>query len=119
MLLTDFLLSLFTDKKRLLIYGFYFTIRQGFRKIMCQFINILRAAFARLDPESKKKIDNLTVFFCTFAICGCKSCSKNVDEIDPMRYVSWKRKIAILAQIKLEFRFPLLLLVFPCFLVPE
>jgi len=27
------------------------------------FIHILRAAFTRADPESAKKIDNLTVFF--------------------------------------------------------
>jgi len=32
------------------------------------FINVLRTAFALVDPESIKKIDNLTVFFTLF--CG-------------------------------------------------
>ncbi len=46
------------------------------------FINIPLSAFARPDPESTKKTDNLTVFFCAFGICVCKSSSQSIDEID-------------------------------------
>jgi len=49
------------------------------------FINILRAAFTREEPESAKKTVKLSIFFCAFGICAHKSCSLNVGEIDAKR----------------------------------
>ncbi len=40
------------------------------------------AAFTHTDPKSAKKTDGLTVFFCAFGICRCKSCAYNVGEIN-------------------------------------
>jgi hypothetical protein len=51
--------------------------------IYVNFINILWAAFAHADPKSAKNSDNLNVFFWAFGICTSKSCSQNIDEIDP------------------------------------
>jgi hypothetical protein len=39
------------------------------------FINVLRAAFAREDPKSTKKYSKVVRLFCTFGIFLCKSCS--------------------------------------------
>jgi len=46
------------------------------------FTNILLEAFTHADPKSAKNTVKLSVSFCAFGICPCKSCSKNVDEID-------------------------------------
>jgi hypothetical protein len=45
-------------------------------------INEQQAAFAHEDPKSAKKTDNLAVFL-RFWDCTRKSCSQNVDEINP------------------------------------
>jgi len=37
------------------------------------YTNFLQAAFMNADPKSTKKTNDLTVFFCAFAICVCKS----------------------------------------------
>jgi len=39
------------------------------------FTNVLQAAFMLSDPESTKKLLDLTVFFYAFGICAFKSCS--------------------------------------------
>jgi hypothetical protein len=46
-------------------------------------MSILRAQIPKLRAESTKKTDGLTVF-CAFGICARKSCSLNVDEIEPV-----------------------------------
>jgi len=56
------------------------------------FINVLRTAFSLVDPESVKNTVKSSVSFYTFGICACKSCTKNVDEIEPR---SRKRKISV------------------------
>jgi hypothetical protein len=49
----------------------------------CQFHQWSTSPLVCADPESAKKTDNLTVFFCAFRICAHKSCLYNVDQIDP------------------------------------
>jgi len=39
------------------------------------FTNVLHKAFMLVDPESVKKIENLTVFFNDSGICEHKSCT--------------------------------------------
>ncbi len=46
------------------------------------FINVLSAALMLLDPKSIKRHWWLNCIFDTVRICTCKSCLKNVDEID-------------------------------------
>ncbi len=46
------------------------------------FINVQQAAFACTDPKVHKKL-TIWLSFCAFGICGRKSCSYNVEEIDP------------------------------------
>jgi len=47
------------------------------------FTNVLRAAFTLVDPESFKNTVKSSVSFYAFGICGRKSCTKSVDEIEP------------------------------------
>ncbi len=49
------------------------------------FTNVLRAAFSQVDPKSVKNTVKPIVSFYTFGICGHKSCTQNVDEIEPSR----------------------------------
>jgi len=46
------------------------------------FTNVLRTAFALVDPESVKNTVKSSVSFYTFGINERKSCTLNVDEID-------------------------------------
>jgi len=47
------------------------------------FTNILRAALTLKDPESVKNTVKSSVSFYAFGTCGRKSCTQNVDEIEP------------------------------------
>ncbi len=62
------------------------------------FINILRAAFRRASPKSKKIYSQVVSLFWAFGIYAHKSCSKNVDEID-----TWYLKIADQVTIGVAF----------------
>jgi len=47
------------------------------------FINILQEAFTRTDPESKKKTDNLTVFFALSGSALVKAACKWLVKLTP------------------------------------
>jgi len=49
------------------------------------------SSFCACRSWKHKKTDNLNVSFDTFGICVQKSCSKNVDEIDPSSICRFKR----------------------------
>jgi len=75
----------------------YFEIVMKYRKNECfgffratdatatgvNFINVLRTAFTLVDPESVKRYWRLNCIFCAFGIYKRKSCTLNVDEINP------------------------------------
>jgi len=47
------------------------------------FTNGLRKAFTHADPKIAKNSVKLSVSYCAFRICACKSFAFIVDEIDP------------------------------------
>jgi len=47
------------------------------------FTNILLAALTLVDPKSIRNTVKSSVTSYTFGICELKSCTKNVDEIEP------------------------------------
>jgi len=47
------------------------------------FVNILCAAFASLDPKSSKKIDNLTIFFPLLGSAHVKAAQKTLMKLAP------------------------------------
>jgi len=47
------------------------------------FINVLRTDFTLVGPESVKRYWRLNCIFCAFGIYECKSCTLNIDEINP------------------------------------
>jgi len=47
------------------------------------FLNVLRTAFALVDPESVKNTVKSSVSFYAFGIYERKSCTYNVDDIEP------------------------------------
>ncbi len=47
------------------------------------FINVLRTAFTPIGPKSAKRHCWLDCLFCAFGIYVCKSCTWNIDEIEP------------------------------------
>jgi hypothetical protein len=47
------------------------------------FINVLRTAFALIDPESVEKIDNLTVFFTLLGSAGVKGVRRTLMKSSP------------------------------------
>jgi hypothetical protein len=47
------------------------------------FTDILRAFFALVDPESVKNTVKSSVSFDAFGLRACKSCTLNIDEIEP------------------------------------
>ncbi len=47
------------------------------------FINILRTAFVLVDPKGVKRYWWLNYIFYAFGIYKCKSCTLNIDEIEP------------------------------------
>ena len=49
------------------------------------FTNVLQAAFTGADPKSAKKTVKLSSFLGFQDLCEHKSCSLNVDEIDPCK----------------------------------
>jgi len=66
-------------------------------------INILCAAFMRADPKRAKKTVKPSVFFVLLGfVHRCKSCSKNVDEIDPCVYFDELKSYKVL--ITLQFK---------------
>ena len=48
-----------------------------------QFHQHVYAKILRAQIQKSKKIVKSSVYFCAFGIWACKSCSSNVDEIDP------------------------------------
>jgi len=50
------------------------------------FINILRAAFARPDPERAKKTNNLTVYFALLGYACAKAAHRMLMKLTPERY---------------------------------
>jgi hypothetical protein len=52
------------------------------------FENMFVSSFYKRRFQKHKKTVNSSVSFCSFGICLCKSCSKNVDEIDPRFFTS-------------------------------
>jgi len=48
------------------------------------FTNVLCAAFMLVVPKSVKNTVKSSVSFYAFGICTHKSCTQNVDEIEPM-----------------------------------
>ncbi len=55
----------------------------GTRRTGVNFINILRAAFMHADPESVKKIDNLTVFFTLLGSARVKVVCRMLIKLSP------------------------------------
>ncbi len=49
------------------------------------FINVLRTAFVLIDPESVKKIDNLTVFFTLLGSAGVQGVRRTLMKSSPER----------------------------------
>jgi len=49
------------------------------------FINVLRTDFTLVGPESVKRYWRLNCIFCAFGIYERKSCTLNIDEINPSR----------------------------------
>jgi len=58
-------------------------LRAAFTLEGVKFTNIQRAAIAQEDPESVRNTVQSLVSFYAFGICMHKSCTKNVDEIEP------------------------------------
>ncbi len=50
---------------------------------VANFTNVLCQAFTLVDPETVKNTVKSSVSFYAFGICVCKSCTLNVDEIEP------------------------------------
>jgi len=53
------------------------------RETRCQFHQCFTSSFYQPRSIKYKKDWLLDCIFCTFGICACKSCSQNIDEIDP------------------------------------
>jgi len=72
------------------------SFRGKIRSSGVNFINVLPTAFMLVDPESAKNYWWLNCIFCAFGIYECKSCTLNVDEIDPrIPWQSWSKKVQI------------------------
>jgi hypothetical protein len=61
----------------------------------------MRSFYARRSQKRKKDSQAISLF-CAFGICRCKSCSKNVDEIDPCVYFDELKSYTVL--ITLQFK---------------
>jgi len=92
------LLKLTTSKKN-------FLQSMHLRRPGANLINVFWAAFVQADPESSKKGWKLDCLFCAFGIFEHKSCSWNVDEIDPKRGV--KKSWTMLFSSDLQFDNPI------------
>ena len=58
--------------RRHIIHALHFTLVKF--TLGVNFTNVLQAAFTLADPESTKKLLDLTVIFCAFGVCGRNSC---------------------------------------------
>jgi len=55
------------------------------------FINILRAAFARTDPKSTKKTYSLTIFFLLLGSVRVKTACRTLMKLTPSVRLKWRK----------------------------